>query len=87
MAAARGLAIVPHSWKTGVTVAATAHLAFNTPHCPFIEYLPPTLCTETLRRELAIDGFEFRKGVIEKPTKPGLGAQLNLDALRSYRVA
>jgi L-alanine-DL-glutamate epimerase-like enolase superfamily enzyme len=87
MAAARGLTIVPHCWKTGISVTATAHLAFNTPHCRFIEYLPPTLCTETLRRELAIDGFEFRNGLIEKPTKPGLGAELNMDALRSYRVA
>jgi L-alanine-DL-glutamate epimerase-like enolase superfamily enzyme len=87
MAAERNRMIVPHCWKTGVSVTATAHLAFNTPHCRFIEYLPPTLCTETLRRELAIDGFEFRDGVIEKPTKPGLGAELNLEALRKYRVA
>jgi L-alanine-DL-glutamate epimerase-like enolase superfamily enzyme len=86
MAADRGLTIVPHCWKTGVSVTATAHLAFNTPHCRFIEYLPPTLCTETLRRELAVDGFEFRNGLIEMPTKPGLGAELNWEALRSYRV-
>lgn len=87
MAAQRGRLIVPHCWKTGVSVTATAHLAFNTPHCRFIEYLPPTLCTETLRRELAVDGFEFRNGVIEKPTRPGLGAEINMDALRKYRVA
>ena len=87
MAAERGRVIVPHCWKTGVSVTATAHLAFNTPHCRFIEYLPPTLCTEPLRRELAVDGFEFRNGVIEKPTKPGLGAELNWDALRRFKVA
>jgi L-alanine-DL-glutamate epimerase-like enolase superfamily enzyme len=87
MAAARGRIIVPHCWKTGVSVTATAHLAFNTPHCRFIEYLPPKLCTETLRRELAIDGFDFVDGLIHKPTKPGLGAELNEEALRRYRVA
>lgn len=87
MAAARGRMIVPHCWKTGVSVTATAHLAFNTPHCRFIEYLPPTLCTETLRRDLAIDGFEFRNGLIEKPKRPGLGAELNREALQKYRVA
>jgi L-alanine-DL-glutamate epimerase-like enolase superfamily enzyme len=87
MAAERGRMIVPHCWKTGISVTATAHLAFNTAHCRFIEYLPPTLCTETLRRELAIDGFEFHNGLIEKPTKPGLGAELNMDALRRFRVA
>jgi L-alanine-DL-glutamate epimerase-like enolase superfamily enzyme len=87
MAAARGRLIVPHCWKTGVSVTATAHLAFNTPTCQFIEYLPPALCTETLRKELAIDGFEFDNGVIRKPTKPGLGAELNEAALQRYRVA
>ena len=87
MAAQRGLTIVPHCWKTGVSVTATAHLAFNTPHCRFIEYLPPALCTEPLRRELAVDGFTFRNGVIEKPTHPGLGAELNMEALQRYRVA
>jgi L-alanine-DL-glutamate epimerase-like enolase superfamily enzyme len=87
MAAARNRIIVPHCWKTGLSVTATAHLAFNTPHCRFIEYLPPKLCTETLRRELAVDGFEFVDGLIRKPTKPGLGAELNEDALRRYRVA
>jgi L-alanine-DL-glutamate epimerase-like enolase superfamily enzyme len=87
MAAARNRIIVPHCWKTGVSLTATAHLAFATPHCRFIEYLPPKLCTETLRRELAVDGFEFVDGLIRKPEKPGLGAELNEEALRRYRVA
>ena len=43
MAAERGLTIVPHCWKTGVSISATAHLAFTVPHCAFIEYLPPEL--------------------------------------------
>lgn len=87
MAAARNRIIVPHCWKTGVSLTATAHLAFATPHCRFIEYLPPKLCTETLRRELAVDGFEFADGLIRKPEKPGLGAELNEEALRRHRVA
>jgi len=87
MAADRGRTIVPHCWKTGISVTATAHLAFNTPHCRFIEYLPPALCNDPLRKELAVDGFEFREGVIAAPTKPGLGAELNMEALQRFRVA
>jgi L-alanine-DL-glutamate epimerase-like enolase superfamily enzyme len=87
MAAERGRIIVPHCWKTGISVTATAHLAFNTPHCRFIEYLPPSLCVDALRKELADDGFVFNNGVIEKPTKPGLGAELNEEALRFFKVA
>ncbi|MGH7211430.1 MAG: mandelate racemase/muconate lactonizing enzyme family protein, partial [Acetobacteraceae bacterium] len=38
MAAEHDRLIVPHCWKTGISVTATAHLAFATPHCRFIEY-------------------------------------------------
>jgi L-alanine-DL-glutamate epimerase-like enolase superfamily enzyme len=86
-AAASGRIIVPHCWKTGLSVTATAHLAFNTPHCAFIEYLPPQLCVETLRRELVQEGFAFVGGRILPPKKPGLGIELNMDVLQRYKVA
>jgi L-alanine-DL-glutamate epimerase-like enolase superfamily enzyme len=87
MAADRGLTIVPHCWKTGVSISATAHLAFTTPHCTYIEYLPPQLCVETLRKELVSEELDLVDGVIPKPTRPGLGVELNEDALRRYTVA
>jgi L-alanine-DL-glutamate epimerase-like enolase superfamily enzyme len=87
LAAAHGRIIVPHCWKTGLSVTATAHLAFNTPHCAFIEYLPPHLCVETLRRELVQEGFDFVGGRILPPNKPGLGIELNEQVLRRYKVA
>ncbi len=43
MAAERGRRIVPHCWKTGIGIAASAHLAAVTPHCPYIEFLPARL--------------------------------------------
>ena len=79
--------IVPHCWKTSVSITATAHFAFNTPNCAFIEYLPPQLCVETLRKELATEGFDFKDGKILPPTKPGLGIELNKEAIKKYRVA
>ncbi len=87
MAAERGLIVVPHCWKTGVSISATAHLAFNTPHCAFIEYLPPALCVETLRKELAEEDLRLVEGEIVPPTRPGLGFELDWDALRRYSVA
>jgi L-alanine-DL-glutamate epimerase-like enolase superfamily enzyme len=79
--------IVPHCWKTSVSISATAHFAFNTPNCAFIEYLPPQLCVEILRKELATEGFEYIDGRISPPTKPGLGIELNKDAIKKYQVA
>jgi len=87
MAAERGLTIVPHCWKTGISISATAHLAFVTPHCAFIEYLPPQLCVERLRRELATEDLVLEDGYIALPTKPGLGVDVNPEALAAYTVA
>jgi len=87
MAFDRNRIIVPHCWKTGVSIAATAHLAFTAPHCAFIEFLPPELCVETLRKELATTEMQIVDGQIARPRKPGLGIELNMDALRRYTVA
>jgi len=86
MAAERGITIVPHCWKTGVSISATAHLAFNTPHCTFIEYLPPALCVETLRKELVNEELALVDGEIPLPKRPGLGFELDWAALKRFTV-
>lgn len=88
LAKAQGVKIVPHCWKTGISISATAHLAFVTDHCPFIEYLPPQLCHERLRRELASEALELRPdGTIPLPTTPGLGVELDWDIVHRYAVS
>lgn len=88
MAKARGITIVPHCWKTGISISATAHLAFVTEHCAFIEYLPRELCHERLRRELASEELVLQSdGTIPLPSKPGLGFELDWDAVHRYTVA
>jgi L-alanine-DL-glutamate epimerase-like enolase superfamily enzyme len=87
MAAERGLTIVPHCWKTGISISATAHLAFVTNHCAFVEYLPPQLCVERLRRELAHEELKLEGGTLALPSKPGLGVELDYDVMRRFTVA
>ncbi|MDQ0468866.1 mandelate racemase/muconate lactonizing enzyme family protein [Labrys wisconsinensis] len=87
MAAERNLTIVPHCWKTGISISATAHLAFVTDHCAFIEYLPPQLCHERLRRELAAEELALVDGTIPLPVKPGLGVEVDWDIVRRYKVS
>ena len=48
MAARARPVVVPHAWKTGISVAAAAHLATVTPHMPFFEFLPAELCESRL---------------------------------------
>jgi L-alanine-DL-glutamate epimerase-like enolase superfamily enzyme len=86
MAAERKRKIVPHAWKTGITIAAAAHLSAVTPHCPYIEFLPAALCDSLLRKELVADPLEFRDGTIPLPTRPGLGVEVDLAALRRFEV-
>ncbi len=88
MAKERGRTIVPHCWKTGISISGTAHLAFVTNHCAFIEYLPPQLCHERLRRELAQEELVLNAdGTIPLPTKPGLGVEVDWDVVKRYTVA
>ncbi len=84
MAQDRGRLIVPHCWKTEIGIAASAHLAAATVNCPFIEYLPAALTDSPLRRELAASDLTLKNGVLPLPERPGLGIELNMDALRRY---
>ena len=86
MAKQRGLTIVPHCWKTGISISATAHLAWVTDHCAYIEYLPSELCLETLRKELVEDSLILQDGHLVPPDTPGLGVELNAEAIAAYTV-
>jgi L-alanine-DL-glutamate epimerase-like enolase superfamily enzyme len=86
MAQDRGRLIVPHCWKTGIGIAASVHLGAATAHCPYIEYLPAELSESMLRREVVRDELVMQDGLISLPQKPGLGIELNREALERYRV-
>jgi len=86
LAAERGRLIVPHCWKTGIGIAASAHLSAATAHCPYIEFLPAQLSESALRRELVRDELQMTDGMIPVPQKPGLGIELNFDALEKFRA-
>lgn len=80
----RGLLVVPHCWKSGIGIAATAHFAAATRCCPYIEFLPADLCQSRLRKELVTQELEMIDGQITLPKKPGLGIELNRDALEHF---
>ena len=88
LAREHGLAIVPHGWKTGITVAATAHLASVTPHLPFFEFVPPNMAESRLRRELVRDELVLRDdGTLALPSRPGLGIELDRERLAEFSEA
>jgi len=87
LAARHNLKVVPHGWKTGITVAATAHLAAVTPHLPFFEFVPPAVAESRLRRELVRDELVLENGTLALPSRPGLGIELDRDALAVFAEA
>jgi L-alanine-DL-glutamate epimerase-like enolase superfamily enzyme len=87
MAAERGLLVVPHAWKTGISISVAAQLATVTAHMPFFEFLPAELCASRLRKELVRDALEFEHGGLGVPTAPGLGLELNHEAVAAFSGA
>jgi L-alanine-DL-glutamate epimerase-like enolase superfamily enzyme len=87
MAAEHDVLVVPHAWKTGISVAVAAQLAMVTPQMPFFEFLPAELCESRLRKELVRDELVFERGKLGLPTAPGLGFELNRDALAEFSAA
>lgn len=86
-ASTRDRLVVPHCWKTGIGIAASAHLAVVSSNCPYIEYLPAELSESLIRKELVANELRMQDGVIPLPTKPGLGIELNEKAVAKYTVA
>ena len=80
--------VVPHAWKTGISVAVAAHLATVVPHMPYFEYLPAELCESELRKRLTKDEeLVYSEGTLSVPMRPGLGVELDRDALAEFAEA
>jgi L-alanine-DL-glutamate epimerase-like enolase superfamily enzyme len=84
MAAEHGLEVVPHLWKTGISIAAAVHLASVTPHCAFVEFLPKDLSESQLRKELTTEDLPMVDGAIPLPSGPGLGVEVDRDAMERF---
>ena len=87
MAVENDLLVVPHAWKTGISIAVAAQLAMVTPHMPFFEFLPAELCESRLRKELVRDELVFDHGKLSPPASPGLGLHLNRGAMTEFTAA
>jgi L-alanine-DL-glutamate epimerase-like enolase superfamily enzyme len=85
LAADRGRLVVPHAWKTALSISAAAALSAATPNCPFVEYLPEALSSSELRRDLVQVDWTFRDGQLELSDSPGLGASVDREALARFR--
>ena len=84
MAQMRGVLMIPHCWKTGVSIAANLHLLSALQNAPYLEFCQPP--TSPLRYELLKHDFSVVDGCVQVPDGPGLGIELNEKTVEKYRI-
>jgi L-alanine-DL-glutamate epimerase-like enolase superfamily enzyme len=74
----------PHGWNTAIGLAADLHLTAALPVARYVEFLTPSpYVDELITTPLRPDA----EGMLHVPTeKPGLGIELNREALRRYCI-
>ena len=81
MAQEHGVRFIPHGWNTAVGLAADLQLASAFPDTDLVEYLTGSPYVD----EIAAGGWRLdADGMLPIPDKPGLGVDLNPDALLRY---
>ena len=92
MASVYGVEIIPHTWGTGIAIAAAAHFISNldvlpgrlkTPSC-YMEY---DRTENGLRDELTSSEMVFKNGELKISDAPGLGFEVNEEALHKYNTS
>ena len=91
MAAINGVRLVPHVWGTGVAIAAGLQfIAALPPDPPRRNGRPPILefdrTHNPFRQAVLTKPLDHVNGVVAIPDGPGLGIEINRDALEQYRL-
>lgn len=91
MAAMFGIRLVPHVWGTAVCIAASLQvMAALPPNPPRREPIEPILefdrTHNPFRQAVVKTPLEHVEGIVAIPDAPGLGIEINRDALRQYAL-
>jgi L-alanine-DL-glutamate epimerase-like enolase superfamily enzyme len=80
-----GVQVIPHGWKTGITASCGIHYHISSKNGKYFEYLHPELYPSPMRENLVKPEAKIIDGRFNKPTRPGLGIDLNDEFLTSIR--
>ncbi len=81
LAQAYGIRLIPHGWNTAVGLTADLHLASALPDTDLIEYKTGSPYID----EIAVGGWTLDEdGMLAIPDVPGLGLELDPDAVAKY---
>jgi len=80
MAQEHGVRLIPHGWNTAVGLAADLQLASAFADTDLVEYKTGSAYID----EIALEEWKLDDGMLAIPHKPGLGLELNFDAVAKY---
>ncbi len=91
LASVYGTEVVPHTWGTGIAISAALHFVSNLDAIPgrlkapafYIEY---DRTENGLRDELTTSEMMVKDGIIKISDAPGLGIEVNEEALHKYAL-
>jgi L-alanine-DL-glutamate epimerase-like enolase superfamily enzyme len=82
-AAGSGCMVANHSFKSGISIAASLHFLAAIPNAIAFEYC---VAQSPLRQDLTLQKFPLVDGHVAVPQEPGLGVDLNMETVEKYRV-
>ena len=91
MAQANGVMVNPHVWGTAIAQAASLQFISAIPAAhhslfaaePLLEY---DISSHPFRLDLIAEPWQMVNGRVAIPTKPGLGIDINMDAIERYKT-
>lgn len=83
-AGAHGVKVVPHSWSSAINTAAALQVLAVAPEVHVFELKPDP---SPMQHELVRAPIEMVDGVVHVPQRPGLGVDVDEDAVRRYRMS
>jgi L-alanine-DL-glutamate epimerase-like enolase superfamily enzyme len=84
MAERANVLVIPHSWSSDLLTAASLHLNAFQRRAEFVEF---NTSQGPLSRELVRDPLRMTDGYLRVPEGPGLGVEVNEEAIQKYRIA
>ena len=88
----KNIAVSPHVWNSGIGVAAAIQYLASLPEYPFVTDRPEPLFLEfdrsdnALRTALLEEPFDPSGGEVAVPDGPGLGIEVDEDAVERHRI-
>jgi D-galactarolactone cycloisomerase len=81
MAQEHNIMLVPHGWNTAIGLAADLHLTAALPVARYVEFLTPSPYIDEL---ITIPFQPDAEGYLRLPSGPGLGIELNREAMHRF---